>query len=176
MPKEIIIDLRPVSKLAVILQLAVTLIAIVFKIVLQNSDLAFKFRIHILLYIILFIFAHELLHGIGFRYIGGAPWKDIRYGFNKKYLTPFCTCKDLIMERNRFIGVILLPTIILGIGTSIITFYSSNLFWTLVLGYIFFGGSGDIYMAYDILKYSKTYKFMDHPTEPGYIVYEDNIL
>lgn len=172
MSKEIIIDLRPVSKLAIILQIAITLITIVFKIVFQNGNLGFKFRIHIVLYIILFIFAHELLHGIGFRYICGGPWKNIKYGFNKKYLTPYCTCKDLITARNKFIGVILLPTIILGIATTIITYYSNNLFWTIVLGYVFSGGSGDIYMAHDIFKYPKTYKFMDHPIEPGYMVYE----
>lgn len=173
MPKEIIIDLRPVSKLAIILQVAIALVAIVFKIVFQNGELAFKFRIHIILYTILFIFAHELLHGIGFRYICGASWKNIRYGFIKKYLTPYCTCKDLVTERNRFIGVILLPTIILGIVTAIITYYSNNLFWTIVWGYVFSGGAGDIYMAYDIFKYPKIYKFMDHPSELGYIVYEN---
>lgn len=172
MPKEIIIDLRPVSKLAIILQVVITVVAILFKIVFQNGNLAFKFRIHIILYTILFIFTHESLHGIGFRYICGAPWRDIRYGFNKKYLTPYCTCKDLVTERNRFIAVILLPTIILGIATTIITFYTNNLFWTIVLGYVFSGGSGDIYMANDIFKYPRTYKFMDHPIEPGYIVYE----
>ena len=172
MPKEIIIDLRPVGKLAIILQVVITLVAIVFKVVFQNGDLAFKFRTHIVLYIILFIFTHEMLHGIGFRYICGASWKNIRYGFNKKYLTPFCSCKDLVTERNKFIGVIMLPTIILGISTTIITYYSNNLFWTIVLGYVFSGGGGDIYMAYLIFKYPKTYKFMDHPIEPGYFVYE----
>ena len=174
MPKEIIIDLRPVSKLAIILQIAITLVAIIFKIVFQAGELVFKFRIHILFYVVLFVFAHELLHGIGFRYICGSPWNNIRYGFNKKYLTPYCTCKDMVAERNKFIGVILLPTIILGIATTIITYYSSNLFWTIVLGYVFSGGSGDIYMTYDIFKYPKTYEFMDHPIEPGYIVYEND--
>lgn len=30
-----------------------------------------------------------------------------------------------------------------------------------------------IYMTYDINKYPKTYRFMDHPSELGYIVYEE---
>mgnify|MGYP000956184981 CR=1 FL=1 len=172
MGKEVILDIKAASKLAIFLQLFVTFILALFKMIFQNDGLFFKFTLNILIYSILFIFVHEFLHGIGFKIFCNAPWKDIRYGFDKRYFTPYCSCKDLITKRNKFISVILLPTIIAGIITLIITYLSKNLFWTLVAGFVFSGGAGDIYMVYEISKYPSTYKFMDHPSEPGYIVYE----
>lgn len=172
MGKEVILDLKAASKVGIYLQVFVTFILILFKMIFQNSGLFFKFTLGILIYSIVFIFAHELLHGIGFKIFCNAPWKDIRYGFDKRYFTPYCSC-NLVIDRNRFIGVILLPTIIIGIITLIITYYSRNLFWTLTAGFVFSGGAGDIYMVYEISKYPNICKFKDHPSEPGFIVYDN---
>lgn len=35
------------------------------------------------------VIAHEVLHAIGFRYFGGAPWKEIRMGIQWRTVTPF---------------------------------------------------------------------------------------
>lgn len=35
------------------------------------------------------VIAHEALHAIGFRYLGGAPWKAIRMGIQWRTATPF---------------------------------------------------------------------------------------
>lgn len=35
------------------------------------------------------VIVHEVLHAIGFRYLGGAPWRAIRLGIQWRTLTPF---------------------------------------------------------------------------------------
>lgn len=35
------------------------------------------------------VVAHEVLHAIGFRFFGGAPWKSIRMGIQWRTVTPF---------------------------------------------------------------------------------------
>lgn len=173
MGKTVYLNIKKVSRIAIFMLVIITVLLMYLKIKYQVIGLFFKFKIHIIIYVILFIFAHELLHGVGFKIICNAPWENIRYGFDKKHKVPYCSCKDLIHERNKFVAVILLPTIIMGIVTLIITYYSMNLLWTYISAYVFAGGMGDIYMAYDVMKYPKNYKFIDHPSEPGYIVYEN---
>lgn len=172
MEKTVYLNMRKASILALFMFIIVTSILILLKIRYHGTGLVFRFKLHALVYVIFFIFAHELLHGIGFKVFCKAPWENIRFGFHKEYRAPYCSCKDLLHERNNFIKVLLLPTIVMGVLTLIITYYSQNLLWSCITGYIFFGGSGDIYMAYDVMKYPKSYKFIDHPSEPGYIVYE----
>ena len=173
MEETIYLDMKKARIMAVLILISITAVLFYFKIKYQVIGLYFKIEIHIISYMILSIFAHELLHGIGFRIFCKAPWKNIRFGFHKKYKVPYCSCMDLRHERNEFIGVMLLPTIINGIITLIITYYSNNLFWTYVMAFVISGGAGDIYMAYGVLKDPIGYKYMDHPTEPGYIVYEN---
>ena len=168
MGKTIYLDMKKSNILAIFLFAFTLVILIYFKIRNQTMVLYYKVEINIIVYTILSIFAHELLHGLGFKIFCKAPWKNIRFGFHKKYKVPY-----LSHGRNKFIGVILLPTIINGIITLIIAYYSNNLFWTYVMAFIISGGAGDIYMAYGVLKDPIGYKYMDHPTEPGYIVYEN---
>lgn len=35
------------------------------------------------------VIAHEALHAVGFRYLGGAPWREIRLGVQWRTITPF---------------------------------------------------------------------------------------
>lgn len=172
MARTIYLDMKKARILALLILVPITAILMYLKIKHQVIGLYFKIEIHILIYMILSIFVHELLHGIGFRIFCKAPWENIKFGFSKKHKVPYCSCRDLTHDRNKFIGVILLPTIIIGIITLIISYFSQNLLWTYVVAFTISGGSGDIYMTYDVLKHSKDYKFIDHPTEPGYIVYE----
>lgn len=172
MEKTIYLDMKKSNILAIFLFAFTLVILIYFKIRHQTMVLYHKVEINIIVYTILSIFAHELLHGLGFKIFCKAPWENIRFGFHKKYKVPYCSCRDLSHGRNKFIEVILLPTIINGIITLIIAYYSNNLFWTYVMAFIISGGAGDIYMAYGVLKDPIGYKYMDHPTEPGYIVYE----
>lgn len=172
MGKTVYLDLKKARILSVLMILSITAILFYFKIRYQVIGLYFKIEIYPIVYMLVSIVFHELLHGVGFVIFCKAPWENIRFGFHKLYKVPYCSCRDLTHERNGFIGVILLPTIINGIITLAIAYYSQNLLWTYIVAFVISGGAGDIYMAYDVLKYSKDYKYMDHPTEPGYIVYE----
>ncbi len=42
-----------------------------------------------ILAIALAVIAHEALHALGFRYFGGAPWKEIKMGVQWRTVTPF---------------------------------------------------------------------------------------
>lgn len=124
-----------------------------------------------ILYIVSIVFAHEGLHGVGFRYIGKASWENINYGVYK-YLMPYCICKDLIMSKRQYIGIMLLPNIVLSGLTLVIMFKSYNLFWTLIAAFVISSGIGDYFMVAEVSKYTIGARFQDHPMKPGFYVYE----
>ena len=90
--------------------------------------------------LILGVIAHELLHGVGFRYFAGAPWRDIRFGVHVKYLVPYASCQ-VPMTVEAYRGVTVLPGIVTGILPLLVGLVGGNVGWT-AFGAILLGGAG----------------------------------
>mgnify|MGYP001396204197 CR=1 FL=1 len=171
MKKEIIFDIKKIRILSVILTILIAFILVLIRLNIERPVFYFSIRWHMIIYIVFIVFAHEGFHGIGFRYIGKSPWKNISYGIHRKYLTPYCVCRDSIMTKRQYLGVLLLPNIILSIITLIIMIKSYNLTWTLFATFVIVSGVGDYYMAIEAMKCPEGVRFKDHPTEPGFYIY-----
>lgn len=177
MKKEIIFDIKKIRILSVILTILIAFILVLIRLNIERPVFYFNIRWYMVIYIVFIVFAHEGLHGIGFRYIGKSPWENISYGIHRQYLTPYCVCKDSIMTKRQYLGVLLLPNIILSSITLMIMIKSYNLIWTLLATFVIASGVGDYYIAIDVFKHSKGTKFHDHPSQPGfYILYIFNYL
>lgn len=170
MKKEVIVDIKKLNKFYIAIQLLSMLILMLVRIKLKPV-LTLRAKWYMVTYILFIFFIHEVLHGIGFKFIGKAKWEDIKIGFHKKLIAPFCTCKDLVMTKNQYIGVTLLPNIVLSILTLLIMIKSDNLFWSFIAGYVIGSGAGDYYMVIEAMKYPDDARFQDHPTEPGFYIY-----
>lgn len=124
------------------------------------------------IYTVFVFLIHEVLHGLGFKIIGKAEWKDIKFVYNKKYFAPYCICKDLKLSKSQYIWIMLLPNIILSLLTLGIMVGSYNLIWAIMMGYVVGCGAGDYYMVLKAIKYPKEIKFQNHPIEAGFFIYE----
>lgn len=171
MKKEIIFDIKKIRILSVILTILIAFILVIIRLNIERPVFYFNIRWYMVIYIVFIVFAHEGLHGIGFRYIGKSAWENISYGIHRKYLTPYCVCRDSIMTKRQYLGVLLLPNVILSIITLIIMIKSYNLTWTLFATFVIVSGVGDYYMAVNVLKYPKSIKLQDHSREIGFYIF-----
>ncbi|MCF6466328.1 DUF3267 domain-containing protein [Clostridium sp. Cult2] len=171
MKKEVIINIKKVNIICIILFFTSFALLAIFQISL-HTEYYFKPSWIALVYIILVIPAHEGLHAIGFMLLSKAPKVNIKFGLHKKYFMPYCHCSNFENTKFGYISSMLLPNIILTIITIAIIFFTSNIYWSLVSSFVVSSGAGDYYMAYLVLKYPNTERFIDHPTEPGFYVIE----
>lgn len=113
------------------------------------------------------IFLHELIHALCFAFYAENGFKNIRFGFNRKYLAPYCHCKEEIKAWQY--GVVLLgPTILLGVIPLLLGFLISN-FTLYFLGIILtVGGAGDIAVFRLVQQITKNASVIDHPNEVGF--------
>ena len=132
-----------------------------------------------LLFVVLFIVlivAHELIHGLTWSLYAEHHFKDIEFGFMKKYLTPYCTCTTPLLKSHYIMGA-LMPCVVLGIlPTAIgILLGSHLLFWTGIV--MILAAGGDIMIVMKVLAYksqnrSEEILIYDHPTEAGSVIFE----
>ena len=115
---------------------------------------------------------HELIHGIFWAHYAENGWKSIRFGVIWKALTPYCHCDVPLLKRHYVIGA-LTPLIILGVIPGLLAPVVGS-FAMLVFGIVFTGGAaGDVMVIWRLRKERSDVMVLDHPTEAGYLVYED---
>lgn len=114
---------------------------------------------------------HELIHGIAWAIFAKNGFKSISFGIMWKYLMPYCHCSEPLKVRHYAIGA-LAPLVILGIIPAIIGIIILNPYWEL-FGICFITSAiGDIMVAWKLRKENPENTILDHPSEPGYLVYE----
>lgn len=118
------------------------------------------------------IVVHELIHGITWAMYAKTGFKSISFGVMWKMLTPYCHCSEPLKVSHYSIGA-LMPLIVLGILPSIAAICLKSLFW-LTMGVIFIAAAaGDIMVVWRLRKENPENMVLDHPTEAGYLVYEE---
>ena len=123
---------------------------------------------------IVLIVVHELVHGATWALFTGDGFKSIEFGFIKKYLTPYCTCKVALPKKAYILGA-LMPLILLGIIPLIISIVigSFGLMWLGIIMVV--SAAGDILIVNKILRYktdASDILYFDHPTDAGGIIFE----
>ncbi|MBB5171945.1 DUF3267 domain-containing protein [Texcoconibacillus texcoconensis] len=163
-------DAEKVNKLVNVwtLVLAVVLIIPYWRIWgIGEYEISLMFKVIISYFI--FILVHELLHLIGYIFVGKASIDQVKLGIIWKYLMPYAHCK-VPMKITHYKISVLLP-FILGIVPIIFAFLYGNGFW-FIIGFLMTVGSlGDFIIIWILRKYPREVYIQDHPSKIGCIVY-----
>lgn len=126
-----------------------------------------------LFFLLVGIWAHELLHGLGY-IMGGVNRSELKYGFNWKNVIFYVSCKvPVTMKTYKLAGI--LPLIVLGVFPTLIALLFEGLgllfFWSLTMLMMC---SGDIYMLLRIRNFPLNSLVIEHPKRVGCYVLENN--
>lgn len=179
---ELIIGLVWANAFSFILFVPVAIISMVLYLMVNSTDgivdslLAMSPLTYLLFVVILLalVVVHELIHGATWAIFAEHHFKDIEFGFIKKYLTPYCTCKVALSKGAYILGA-LMPLIILGIIPVAIAIAAGSLFWLWMGIIMIISASGDILIVHQIVTYKTEageILYYDHPTNAGGVIFE----
>ncbi|WP_242308975.1 DUF3267 domain-containing protein [Bacillus cereus group sp. BfR-BA-01524] len=120
---------------------------------------------------IVLVCIHEAIHLIGFRYIGGVPWSELKWGVNWKLGVAYAHSKQAVTveQMKKVLMLPFLPTGILPIVLGI----AMNLEPLSFLGILLTAGCiGDIALYQKVSKFPDDAQVIDHPSKPQFTVYE----
>lgn len=126
-----------------------------------------SFYIALVLILALSVFAHELLHGLGWAVSSGRGWKAVR--FNVSALMPSCAC-TVPLRRGQYLLGALLPFCILGGGSALFLAVYPGTFSVVAMLVNFIAAGGDLLIAFHVMR-EKGALIADHPTAAGYIAF-----
>ncbi|HDR3523126.1 DUF3267 domain-containing protein [Bacillus pacificus] len=114
---------------------------------------------------------HEAIHLIGFHYIGGVPWSELKWGVNWKLGVAYAHSKKEITVKQMK-KVLMLPFLPTGI-LPIVLGLAMNLEPLSFLGILLTAGCmGDIALYQKVSKFPDDALVIDHPSKPQFTVYE----
>ncbi len=129
----------------------------------------------VLLYFVVLIagmVVHELVHGITWAHYCKNGWRSISFGVIWKYLMPYCHCSEPLSVPHYRIGA-LMPLYVVGILPLIVSPFINSI-PLCFFGILFITGAvGDLMVVWRLRKENPRNMVMDHPSEPGYFVYEE---
>ncbi|HDR7274679.1 TPA: DUF3267 domain-containing protein [Bacillus paranthracis] len=120
---------------------------------------------------IVLVCIHEAIHLIGFRYIGGVPWSELKWGVNWKLGVAYAHSKQAITVKQMK-KVLMLPFLPTGI-LPIVIGLATNMPLISFLGILLTAGCmGDIALYQKVSKFPDDALVKDHPSKPQFTVYE----
>lgn len=121
---------------------------------------------------ILSLAVHEGLHGITWGFFCEGKWKSVSYGFLVEKLTPYTHCKVPMRIFGYMLGG-LMPLLVLGFGSYVVSLASGNLFVFLFSMFSILGAGGDITIFIKGIRYwHRENLLLDLPEECGFMVFK----
>lgn len=127
----------------------------------------------LLVLMIVSIFVHEGLHGLGWSIASKSGFESIEFGFILKSLNPYCTCSKP-MSRKAYIFGLLLPCFVLGVIPCIVALFNHSFSWLFMGILMIMSAGGDLLILTLILKHKPVNDeelYIDHPTNIGLAVF-----
>ena len=123
-----------------------------------------------LLFLLIGIVLHELVHGIFFAIFANKGFASVRFGMMWKYLAPYAHCKEPLKIKNYTIAL-LAPLVLVGILPAIVGIAMGN-FLLLFVGIFMSGGAAGDLMIYNLIKKENPEDYVqDHPSEAGCYIF-----
>lgn len=177
--KKVTINIYRANAFSLVLAAAVGVVSIALWLTVCNGSLhsqpaALLYRSIIFpIALLIGIVAHELIHGLTWACFSKGGWKSISFGIIWKMLTPYCHCDQPLPLRAYLIGC-LMPLIVLGLVPWIVGLcFGMGLL--IIWGVIFIAcAAGDILIAWKLRHEPPTATILDHPTEAGCTVYQQD--
>lgn len=118
---------------------------------------------------------HEFLHALGWVYFGKKSFKEIKFGFQWKTITPYAHLTVPVSAWGYRMGTVL-PGLVLGLLPYLAGLISGN-GWLGALGLFFiFAAGGDLLALWIIRKVKNQTVVIDHPSQVGCLVLETEIV
>jgi len=125
-------------------------------------------NIEFLVLYFLWMFLHELLHGMGFSINKNINHKNIIYGAALEKGILYCMCKQEIKKKNIIISL-LFPFIFIGITTFFIGLALNNPILQLLSLFNIVGSIGDLVMFFDFIKLPE-FNYLDLDDCTGFVL------
>jgi hypothetical protein len=117
------------------------------------------------------IVLHELIHGLAWMFAGRLSFKQMKFGFQLKTLTPYAHC-TIPIQKSAYVFGTLMPALLLGFFPFLLSLINGN-GWIFLFSVLFtFAATGDFLIIYLIRHVSWTALVEDHPENAGCFVYE----
>jgi hypothetical protein len=126
----------------------------------------------LLIGLVALIMIHEGTHAVGWLLFGGIKSQDIRFGIDRKTLSPYAHAKVPMPVSGYRVGVIL-PLIITGILPLIIAVATHNGTLTWLSAYAISAAIGDLIVLWVIRTLPGHSRVIDHPKQAGCYVMMD---
>ncbi|MGI6231359.1 MAG: DUF3267 domain-containing protein [Prevotella sp.] len=174
--RKVAIDIIAANKFSIgVLLLVGTVFTVLFFLLWPWKETLQQFAYQALLFaVVLFlgIPVHEGIHGLTWGLVN-RNFRKVSFGVIWKYMTPYCHYSEP-MSRCKYIVGAVMPFIFLGLVPIAYALWSGSFLW-LLFGIIFIGGAtGDLWMTLLILKEPRDALFLDHPSEAGFYVIEND--
>jgi hypothetical protein len=130
----------------------------------------FAFQKWIFLYLIVGIVLHELLHGLTWAVFSKGGFRQIKFGVNWKYITPYTHFKKPLKVKIYLAGA-LMPLIVLGVFPAIAGIILGNGLYVLFGIFFTWAAAGDIISAIKLFQFPLNKLVQDHPDQLGFIIY-----
>jgi hypothetical protein len=117
------------------------------------------------------IVVHEFIHGVSWKLAGNLSFEQIKFGFQRKTLTPYAHC-TVPIKKSAYVAGTIMPAIILGFIPFLISLFNGN-GWILIFGILFtFASAADFLIVWIIRSVSWDTLVEDHPENAGCFVYD----
>lgn len=125
---------------------------------------------YVIMVVVLGIIAHEFIHGFVWQFYCEEKWKNIKFGFDKKTLSPITSCSEVLPINGYRLGTIS-PFLITGALPYIIglTLNNATLVYASIL--LMCSAAGDFMILFTIMKEKSSSLVIDHETLCGCTVY-----
>ncbi|NUN68589.1 MAG: DUF3267 domain-containing protein [Bacteroidetes bacterium] len=116
------------------------------------------------------IVVHELIHGLSWMLAGKLSFRQMRFGFQWKSLTPYAHC-TVPLPKSAYVFGTLMPALVLGVMPFLLSLVNAN-GWVLIFGVLFtFAAIGDFLIVWMIRRVPWDAMVEDHPENAGCIVH-----
>jgi len=126
--------------------------------------------IETILYLILLVIAHEIVHAVAWKFASGLPWSRFSFGIDKKSLSPYCHAEAPMEVRAYRIGAGA-PLVVVGILPYVVALLTADSRLALLSAALISAAVGDIYVLWSLRGVPDGALCLDHPSQAGCIVY-----
>ena len=119
-----------------------------------------------ILIFVLSIVVHELLHAVGYVWVGGVPRTAVKFGFSWRGLAPYAHCHEPMTARA-YRTAVMLPGLILGLLPAVLGLIIGSFGLTIFGAIMVMAAGGDLAVLLAIRDVPPTAIVRDHPTKVG---------
>jgi hypothetical protein len=123
------------------------------------------------LYIILSFPIHELIHALGFRFFGKAPWSKIKFGFVVKLLAPYAN-PMIPLSKTAYLWSGALPGLTIGIVPLLLGFILGSMPLSFVGLISVMASMGDLFILWTLRGVASNQSVLEHADQCHFSIME----